>query len=151
MASFNRALEVPYTPTQMYTLVDRIEDYPGYVPWCTGAEVRRDGQTVLATLHLQYKNLTHSFTTRNHHDADNKVIKVKLAQGPLSLLHGEWRFLETAGGGCRIEFEIDYEFSNRLLTTILSPMFAAVYGRMIDAFAAQADKIYAKDNEQDKS
>lgn len=140
----------------MFALVDRVEDYPQYVPWCVGSEVSRDDASpqLLATLHLQYGTLRHSFTTQNEHDATAEIIRVKLARGPLSFLHGEWRFLAHGEGGCRIEFEIDYEFSNRILTALLSPMFAAVYDRMIHAFAQQSHKVYggeSKNNDDQSS
>lgn len=143
MASFNRVLEVPYSPTQMFALVDRVEDYPDYLPWCAGVQVERlDNFEVLATLHLQRGALHHGFTTHNRHDPDALQINVQLAKGPLSFLRGQWRFMPLAGGGCRIEFEIDYEFPNRLLNTLLSPVFAAVYGRMIDAFVVRAAQVH---------
>lgn len=144
MASFARSLQVPYGPEKMFDLVDRIEDYPEFLPWCVGSDVvRGNGTDVEATLHLKRGPISHRFTTANRHDRDGMRIDVRLARGPLSSLAGTWRFTERPGGS-EISFEIDYAFSSRAMDKLLGPLFATVYERMVDAFGKRADEVYGK-------
>ena len=142
MASFARRLSVPYEPEKMFDLVDRVEDYPQFLPWCVASEVMRgDGIDLEATLHLRRGPVGHKFTTANRHDRKCMRIDVRLARGPLSSLVGAWTF-NRSGGGCMIEFTIDYAFSSRALDRLLGPLFATVYDRMVDAFGKRADEVY---------
>ena len=57
---------VPYSAERMFTLVDRVEDYPKFLPWCGGTEVKRnDDGTVTATIRIDYHGVRQSFTTHN--------------------------------------------------------------------------------------
>ena len=43
MASIKRSALVPYTPEQMFELVDNIQDYSRFLPWCSASdELSRD-------------------------------------------------------------------------------------------------------------
>ena len=43
----------------MFELVERVEDYPQFLPWCGGTEVTRDDAAgVLATIPVSYTHLT---------------------------------------------------------------------------------------------
>ena len=144
MASFARSLEVPYTPQQMFALVEDIESYPEFLPWCVASTTdRTHGEQVYATLKLARGPLRYSFATYNKHDKSNCRIEVRLARGPLKTLQGLWRFIPV-NEHCKIEFEISYAFSNRVLEHLLDPLFALVYERMVDAFAARADNVYGQ-------
>ena len=143
MASFNRSLHVPYEPAEMFDLVDRVEDYAEFLPWCVGTEVvRGDGNKVEATLRLRRGIVSYQFTTANIHDRDKLQIDVRLARGPLSFLVGTWNFTNANDGGCVVGFSIDYAFSSRALGKLLGPLFAVVYERMVDAFGKRADEVY---------
>ena len=143
MASFTRTLQVPYSPGSMFALVDRVEDYPQFLPWCSEASVERYANNeILATLVLRRGGLQHRFSTTNHHDREALCINVRLARGPLSFLRGRWSFHDNRSGGCEVRFVIDYAFANRLLDRLLGPLFATVYERMVDAFAKRADDVY---------
>ena len=143
MASFNRELEVKYTPIQMYELVDDIDSYPKFLPWCVGSSVKKlDDKYQEATLVLEKGLLKHEFTTLNEHNRDGLIINVSLAKGPLKHLKGKWHFTEDNKGGCVIKFQIDYSFANRVLNKLLGPLFAGVYEHMVTAFAKRAEEIY---------
>ncbi len=143
MARIVRSLDVPYPAQQMYGIVDRIEDYPQFLPWCLATSVERSpGGRVAAEMKVGKGRLRHTFATQNTHDPDKLEISIRLARGPFSDLHGNWRFIERPGG-CRIDFLIEYEFATRALDRLLSPLFAAAYGRMVDSFAERAHELHA--------
>ena len=39
MALVEKAVLVPHTAEEMFNLVDRVEAYPEFLPWCGGARI----------------------------------------------------------------------------------------------------------------
>ena len=86
----------------MFALVDAVEAYPQFLPWCDGTRViHRDDTRTRATLHVNYHGAKHSFTTENAKEPPHKMT-VRLIEGPFRLLDGEWRFTALAERACRI-------------------------------------------------
>lgn len=138
---------VPYTPAQMFALVDGVERYPEFLPWCTAGEVMlRDDSVTRATLHIGYRGVRQAFSTENHKRAPHEMT-LKLVDGPFRALDGHWKFGDLggkSGSGCKIEFRLAYEFSSRMLATLAGPVFSHIANTMVEAFVKQADKIYGK-------
>jgi len=142
MSEVNRSVLVEYTPQQMFSLVDNVEAYPEFLPWCTGASVgERNENITLATIRLKYGYLKQSFTTENSKRAPH-LIEMRLVSGPFRYLEGSWRFVELGASGCKIEFQLRYEFSNRLLEKLLGPVFKHIADSFIDGFVKRAKTIY---------
>ena len=40
MARVQKSVLVGHTPERMFELVDRVEDYPAFLPWCGGTELK---------------------------------------------------------------------------------------------------------------
>ena len=145
MKQVKKSLLLWYSAAEMYALVTAIEAYPQFLPWCDKAEVLQptaDG--VLARLHLRFAGLHHAFTTRNTQVADQSVT-LALVDGPFSALDGEWRFVPIGAEdarACRIEFSLRYNFSNRALEAVLSPVFDRVANTFVDSFVHRAEQVY---------
>ena len=141
MIEVRRSLEVPYPAARMYALVDRIEDYPAFLPWCLATAVERgpDGR-VAASMKVGKGPLRHEFATANVHDPDRLEIAIELLRGPFSFLRGNWKFVPLDSGS-RIDFLLEYEFAPGLAGRMLAPLFSVAYGRMIDSFAEQAARL----------
>jgi ribosome-associated toxin RatA of RatAB toxin-antitoxin module len=137
-----------YSPREMYTLVTAVPDYPKFLPWCERGEVveQHDGG-MTARMHLAYAGVRHAFTTRNLHVEDVSV-QIDLVDGPFSVLEGLWRFVALAMPGddeaqaCRIEFDMRYDFSNKALEAVLSPVFDRVANTFVDSFVRRAEQVY---------
>ncbi|MHB8849420.1 MAG: type II toxin-antitoxin system RatA family toxin, partial [Burkholderiales bacterium] len=39
MALVNKSVLVAHSARQMFDLVDKVEEYPEFLPWCSGSEV----------------------------------------------------------------------------------------------------------------
>jgi ribosome-associated toxin RatA of RatAB toxin-antitoxin module len=139
-----------YPAREIYDLVTAVPDYPQFLPWCERGEVldcSEDGMT--ARLHLSYRGVRQTFTTRNQHEAGRSVL-VALVDGPFSILDGHWRFVpvgtpEAPGAepaACRIEFELRYAFSSRALEAVVSPVFDRIANTFVDAFVKRAEQVY---------
>ena len=143
MKKIGRSAIVEHSAAEMYALVEDIEAYPGFLPWCTAAEVheRRPG-TTRATLTVGIGGLRHSFTTRNE-NRPAEAIDMHLEKGPFRRFRGEWRFVPLGPRASRIEFSLEYEFSSRALGRLLAPLFDGMADSMVDAFMRRADEVYA--------
>jgi ribosome-associated toxin RatA of RatAB toxin-antitoxin module len=142
MKRIARSAIVEHSAAQMYALVEDLEAYPGFLPWCTAAVVheRRPGAT-RATLTLRVGGLRHSFTTQNENRPD-EAIDMRLLEGPFRRFEGQWRFVSLSPQACRIEFSLRYEFSSRALGKLLSPLFDGIADSMVDAFVCRAAQVY---------
>jgi len=142
VAEVIRSVLVGYTPAQMFALVDAVEDYPRFLPWCATAVVsHRDEQTTRATIRIRYRGLSQEFTTDNAKNPPEEM-RLRLVEGPFRRLDGSWRFSALAEQGCKVELRLQYEFSSRMLEKLIGPVFDHIANTLVDAFAKQAEKVY---------
>ena len=135
-----------YSTHEMYELVTAVADYPKFLPWCAHAEVLEHTDTTMtARLHLAFAGIRHAFTTRNEHDAD-RAVRLKLVDGPFSVLEGHWLFqtVGTETQACKIEFELRYAFASAALEAVVSPVFDRVASTFVDSFVKRAAQVYGE-------
>lgn len=142
MSVVEKSVLVGHSAQQMFSLVDAVEAYPEFLPWCSQAEVidRNDTHT-RATIHINYHGAKQSFTTENAKEAPTRMT-VHLVQGPFRELDGEWRFTALRENACKIDFRLRYEFSSKLLEMLVGPVFSYIANTMVDAFVTRADALY---------
>ena len=142
MAVVHKSVLLAYSAEQMFALVDRIEDYPKFLPWCGGAEVRtRENDRVVATLTINYHGIRQAFTTENTNRAAT-AINMTLVDGPFKHLTGAWNFRPLRADACKIEFDLNYEFSSRVLEQIIGPVFNMIANSFVDSFCRRAETVY---------
>lgn len=142
MARVEKSVLVGHTPERMFELVDRVEDYPAFLPWCGGTELKlRDDARTVATIHIAYLGVKQSFTTENTKTRPREM-RIRLLDGPFSHLEGDWLFHPLGDAACKIEFRLEYVFSSRLLETVLAPVFSHITNTFVDAFVKRADAIH---------
>ena len=143
MPDVKKVKVVPYSPAQMYALVNDIKSYPQFVPWCQRSELLIENEDELhARLHFSGGGFEKSFTTCNRLQKD-KMIELRLIDGPFRHLEGFWRFDEHEDGGCQVVLDLEFEFSNKLLSLAFGPFFHQVANSLVDAFSKRAEEIYA--------
>lgn len=143
MAVVHKSVLVGYSAEQMFALVDRVEDYPQFLPWCGGVDVReRTADRLVATLTINFHGVKQSFTTENL-NAPPHSMKMKLLEGPFRHLEGNWSFKSLRADACKIEFDLQYEFSSRILEQIIGPVFNMIANNFVDSFCKRADTVYA--------
>ena len=142
MALVEKIVLVPHSAEQMFKLVDRVEDYPLFLPWCGGSNVSElDDRTLHATVYIDYHHIKQQFTTENVRTPPNQI-DMTLQDGPFKQLEGHWRFIPLSDSACKIEFRLHYEFSSKLLEKLIGPVFHYIANSFVDAFIHRADKIY---------
>lgn len=143
MALVHKSVVLNYSVEQMYALVERVEDYPRFLPWCGGTQVQRDSENrhVFATLTMQFGGLRHSFTTKNIH-VPPESIKLTLVRGPFRKLEGKWTFTPVRENQCKVELHLSYEFSSWLLSRIIGPVFDIIANNLVNSFCRRAREVY---------
>ena len=140
MTVVHKTALVEHPAAAMFELVDRVEDYPRFLPWCGGVEVhRRSDSKTVATIHINYHGLRSHISTENDKQPSTRM-DVRLRSGPFRHMHGGWRFTPLGETACKVEFSLDYEFSNKLLEKTLGPVFGHIAKTFIDAFVKRANE-----------
>jgi ribosome-associated toxin RatA of RatAB toxin-antitoxin module len=139
MQRVTKSVLVPYPATRMFELVDRVEEYPQFLPWCGGAKVlEQSGDRKTARIDIDYHGVRAHFTTDNVNRPPEAIV-ITLKDGPFRHLHGEWRFRALGESGCKVEFELAYEFATQLLDKAIGPVFGHIARTFIDAFVKRAE------------
>lgn len=142
MRKVNRSALVPYTAREMFRLVDDIESYPEFLPWCNAATVQeRDPDKVIATLELRKGALSRRFTTRNTPTAFSSI-DIALVGGPFRRLSGGWRFREIGNSGCEVSLELEFSFDSMLVDMMFGSFFEETCNSLVDAFTQRATHVY---------
>ena len=141
MQIVSRSAIVPYSAKEMYTLVNDIQAYPHFLPWCTGAKVLHQTPTeITASLEIHKGGISKSFTTRNilgeHH------IDMHLVDGPFKSLEGRWEFHPLADQGCKVAFQLAFEFTNRVMQMMLGATFNHAANTLLTAFCERAKHLH---------
>src|SRR5262245_49031974 len=143
MKRVTRSAIVEHTADELYRLVEEIEAYPSFLPWCVAARVlERTPTSTRATLTVGMPGLRQSFTTRNE-NRPGQSIEMHLVDGPFRSFAGTWRFHPLPPAACRIEFSLRYEFEGRM-ARLLEPLFDNIANTMVDAFTRRADERYGR-------
>ena len=144
MALVEKSVLVSHSARQMFDLVDQVEHYAQFLPWCSGTDVHsRDEVMVVATVHIDFHHLKQSFTTENTRQTPN-AIQIRLREGPFQRLDGLWRFTELTPEASKVELQLHYEFSNKLIENLVNPVFSLIAGSLVDAFVERAERIYGE-------
>lgn len=138
MKRIARSAIVEASADQLYALVDDIEAYPRFLPWCKDAQVHSRGAAgTRATLTAGMGGLRQSFTTLNQ-GRPAESIEMRLLRGPFRHFAASWRFTPLSAGACKVDFSIEYEFASRALGKLLEPLFHSIADTMVDAFTRRA-------------
>ncbi|MEB8430713.1 type II toxin-antitoxin system RatA family toxin [Cocleimonas sp. KMM 6892] len=142
MSQVNKSALVPYSAEQMYKLVDDVSSYQQFLPWCgSSEEISREGNTVVGSVTISKGSVKKSFTTKNIL-TENQQIEMTLVDGPFKKLHGFWSFKELKPGACKVSLDLEYEFSSKILSVVVGPVFNQVANTMVDSFVKQAKVVY---------
>jgi len=142
MAQVNKSALVPFSAEQMYKLVENVDDYHTFLPWCSDSkQLEREGDVIVGTVTISKGGVNKAFTTRNTlHKYE--LIEIALVDGPFERLEGFWRFDALKEDACKVSLELEYEFSNKLLSLVVGPVFNQVANTMVDSFIKQAKVAY---------
>lgn len=142
MNTLKRSALVPYSARQMFELVNNIEDYPRFLPWCQSSQIISRSETeVVATLEIAWKGMRKSFTTKNIlHPHDQ--IEMTLVTGPMKHMYGKWDFISVEEHACKVLLDMEFEFSGSFMDKLFQPIFQHIANSLVDAFCKHAVELY---------
>ncbi len=145
MTVISRNALVYYSVEEMYALVDNIETYADFLPWCRSTKIiARDENEVTASIEIARGALNKSFTTLNRLQK-NKMIEMRLVKGPFKHLQGFWRFDPLKDNSAsKISLDLDFEFESKLIGLAVGPVFNQIANSMVDAFCKRAVEVYGE-------
>jgi ribosome-associated toxin RatA of RatAB toxin-antitoxin module len=125
-------------PRAVFEIINDIEKYPEFLPWCTHAKVQsRSDREIVATVGVRKGPLQGEFTTRNELEPDSRIT-MRLVSGPFRTLEGEWLLTPIGDDGCRVELTMKFAFRNPLSAMLFEQKFAETMASLIDAFVSRA-------------
>lgn len=144
MPHIMRSALVPHSAERMFSLVNDVERYVEFLPWCSAARVHEESAGVLvAELEISRGGVSQRFTTRNALVPPQRMT-LELVEGPFEWFAGEWRFTPLSDEACKVELEMDFEYAGRIARTALAPLFAKSADEQVDAFCARARSLFGE-------
>ena len=142
MTVVQKSALVKFSAQQMFDLVNDIEDYPQFLPWCSGSRIiKREGDVVEAELQISKGGFKKSFSTRNTIDKGG-VITVSLLEGPFSYLEGVWHFMPLREDASKISLDLEFEMSGKLASLAFGVVFNQICTTMVSSFTSRAKQKY---------
>ena len=141
MSTVSKSVIVPHPAERMFGLVDDVESYPEFLPWCSGSKVLERTDTITrARLDIDYHGLKSHFTTVNRKHAPRSM-DLDLVEGPFERLKGRWTFTPLGDEGSRVELRLDYELASKSMDRLLAPVFGHIMETLVDRFVARAESL----------
>ena len=142
MASVRKSALVPFSAARMYNLVNDVESYPSFLPWCGHAELlSRNRDCLCGRIEVRRAGIHQWFTTCNHL-VENERIDIRLEEGPFRKLEGDWVFTSLGAQACKVELALEFEFAGKLISAAFGPVFNHVASTLVDAFVKRAKELY---------
>ena len=133
---------VMHSAGNMFTLVNDVEQYSEFLPWCGGSEeLSRTENEVIAAITIAFKGINKTFTTKNQLIANEKTV-LTLIDGPFSELSGVWEFTPLAANASKIRLNLEFDFPSKVIGKVIGPVFKIIANSMIESFRNRADEIY---------
>jgi ribosome-associated toxin RatA of RatAB toxin-antitoxin module len=133
---------VPYSAEQMFDLVNGVERYPDFLPWCSGVRVLARGpHSIKAMVSVAKGTMRQSFTTHNVMEVGRRI-EMRLIEGPFKYLHGVWSFHPLGESGCEVVLSMQYEIGGGVLALAFGAAFNHIANTLVDAFTSRAREIY---------
>jgi ribosome-associated toxin RatA of RatAB toxin-antitoxin module len=142
MMVIKRSALVPYSPRQMFELVNNIEDYPRFLQWCRDSKVlSQNEQEVEASIEVAWSGIHKTFTTRNRLYPYERI-EITLVKGPFRHLEGKWDFISLGTEGCKVDLHLEFELPATFVDRLVEPIFSRIANSLVDAFCKRAIEIY---------
>ena len=142
MTVIQKSALVKFSAQQMFDLVNDIEAYPEFLPWCSGSRIlKREDDIVEAELVISKGAFKKSFSTRNRIDKGRRMT-VSLLNGPFSHLEGTWDFIPLREDASKISLDLEFEMSGKLASLAFGAIFNQICNTMVSSFTARAKEVY---------
>ena len=137
-----RSALLPYPAQALYDLVNDVEHYPDFLPWCSSVELIEKSDVLMrASLGVAKAGLSQHFVTRNTL-VPGQSIEMNLEEGPFKQLHGLWVFKPLGDKACKISLDMTFDYAGAIVKATLGPLFNQAANTLVDAFCQRAKQLY---------
>ncbi len=144
MKSIKKQVLLPYSCEQIYNVVSDVTHYPKFLPWCGGVDIfKQDENLTDAKIYIDFKGIKQFFHTHNI-QKPNYSIDMHFVDGPFRHFQGQWLFIRLNENSCKIQFSLEYEFSSKILETIIGPLFNVIASTFVDSFVKRVKNVYSQ-------
>jgi ribosome-associated toxin RatA of RatAB toxin-antitoxin module len=144
MAVVKKSALVPYSARRMFDLVYDVRSYPEFLPWCHRTQViSENADQICGRIEVSRLGIHQTFSTCNRFERHTRM-DIALLDGPFRKLHGGWRFTPLRGDACKVELELDFEFSGRLIDRAFGAVFHQIANSLVDAFCKRAEDVFGE-------
>ena len=138
---------LPYSAKQMFDLVSDVAAYPQFMSWISATRIRShtdmgDHQIMEADMVISFKVFRERFGSKVTLWPQKTRIDTEYLDGPFKYLVSYWQFTDQDGGGCEVDFFVDFEFRNIILEKLIGRLFSEATRRTINAFENRAKVLY---------
>lgn len=167
MPIFKEQQVLNYTVKQIYDVIIDIEDYPLFVPWCSGARiVEKKKNQMMADLNVSFAVLKEKYRSvvlfekpKMYNNSKRALITTKMVDGPLYNIDTRWEI-----SSCNNDYDcgddnnianhhdngnesvlilyINFEFNNKLLASVANIWFEKACNKIKDAFLLRMEELY---------
>lgn len=142
MPSVTRSALVSFSAAQMFELVNDVDMYSEFLPGCTDSKViKRESDWMEASLLVEKAGIKQWFTTHNQL-TQNSSVNMALVDGPFKSLTGGWTFTPLSDEACKVELNLTFEFTNKLVELAFGKVFKSLANNMVQAFTERAKVVY---------
>ncbi|MCW8902454.1 MULTISPECIES: type II toxin-antitoxin system RatA family toxin [Sedimenticola] len=132
---------VAHSAAEMFELINDVESYPQFLPWCKSTQLlSRNEEELCGRLEVSRIGISQTFSTCNRLFPHERIV-IRLQDGPFKRLQGEWRFTALREDACKVELELDFEFSGKLINSAFGAVFSQIANTLVDAFCKRADEV----------
>ncbi|MBS3964331.1 MAG: type II toxin-antitoxin system RatA family toxin [Methylomonas sp.] len=133
---------VKFSARQMFDLVDDIESYPQFLPWCSGSRIlKRQDNVIEGQIDIAKAGFHKSFTTRNVVDPGGRIT-ISLLDGPFKSLEGFWNFMPLREDASKISLDLEFEIASAFASLAFGPVFNQICNTMVSSFTQRAKAVY---------
>ncbi|MEW8043087.1 MAG: type II toxin-antitoxin system RatA family toxin [gamma proteobacterium symbiont of Phacoides pectinatus] len=142
MPVVSKSALVAHSAAQMYELVNDVESYPQFLPWCNeGRLISRTETELCGEMEVARAGIRQRFSTCNRLYPFERI-EINLKEGPFQELRGEWRFIPLREDACKVELELRFSFSGLLINKAFGAVFSQIANTLVDAFCKRAAEVY---------
>lgn len=142
MANISRSALIAYSADSMFDLINNVQSYPEFIPGCAETKIlHQDIDSMSASILISKAGVRQWFTTQNSLKR-GEYIRMELVDGPFSRLSGGWLITPLGDSGCKIELNLDFAFSSKLVEMAFGQVFNSIAANMVVAFTQRAKQVY---------
>jgi ribosome-associated toxin RatA of RatAB toxin-antitoxin module len=143
LARVEKSALVPYPAEFMFELVNDVESYPQFLPWCrAGRLLSRDAEELCGEIEVARVGIHQTFSTCNRLYPYERI-DLRLREGPFRRLEGTWTFQSLRQDACKVSLSMEFEFAGRLINKAFGVAFGHIADSLVDAFCKRAKELHS--------